>query len=443
MTDITWTNKIDGQQFTADDIAMIKEAVNSKANKDSISLLLSALNDLNIKGDETTSGNFVSGFKYMILTVGTTDYTLIGASSNAIGVIFTATGVGSGTGTAVEVLPYITDDPDNPELQGYTAEKVDALLAEISVGAPVTTVPEYKDSTGVKGQYAYSANGLTRYDCVATNTWMTSTLTDSLSLAPVVYTLTVTDPGNGDSITCSDGDLSRSLTSSILTATAVSGATISGITPVPASGREFVGWTGGLSGTDNPASLTLDGNVTISATFQSSAVVFTENFSTARSPLGGSFVAVTGMQGVEAVDGYGHGSTGSANNAEYYNQAISNNQYSQAKIVAFDSGTANQGVIVRCSTSAATFYVAVVSTTEIKVYAVSAGSWGEPLRTYTRTNSVSEVIRLEASGTTLTVRMDGTALTPTITDSSITSGMVGMYFYNPNARFDEWQGGEL
>lgn len=47
-----------------------------------------------------TAGNFVVGEKYSILTVGTTDFTAIGASSNTVGVEFVATGPGSGTGTA-------------------------------------------------------------------------------------------------------------------------------------------------------------------------------------------------------------------------------------------------------------------------------------------------------------------------------------------------------
>ena len=47
-----------------------------------------------------TAGNFVVGNQYTITTVGTTDFTSIGAGSNAIGVTFTATGIGSGTGTA-------------------------------------------------------------------------------------------------------------------------------------------------------------------------------------------------------------------------------------------------------------------------------------------------------------------------------------------------------
>lgn len=47
-----------------------------------------------------TAGSFVVSTQYTILTVGTTNFTLIGAASNTVGVVFTATGVGSGTGTA-------------------------------------------------------------------------------------------------------------------------------------------------------------------------------------------------------------------------------------------------------------------------------------------------------------------------------------------------------
>ena len=46
------------------------------------------------------AGDFVIGLKYEIDTVGTTDFTLIGAASNEVGVTFTATGIGSGDGTA-------------------------------------------------------------------------------------------------------------------------------------------------------------------------------------------------------------------------------------------------------------------------------------------------------------------------------------------------------
>jgi hypothetical protein len=48
----------------------------------------------------TNAGDFIIGENYTIRTVGTTDFTLIGASSNTVGEVFTATGVGTGSGVA-------------------------------------------------------------------------------------------------------------------------------------------------------------------------------------------------------------------------------------------------------------------------------------------------------------------------------------------------------
>ena len=47
-----------------------------------------------------TAGAFSIGSIYKIEAIGTTDFTLIGASANVVGVVFTATGPGAGTGTA-------------------------------------------------------------------------------------------------------------------------------------------------------------------------------------------------------------------------------------------------------------------------------------------------------------------------------------------------------
>lgn len=45
-----------------------------------------------------------AGKEYKIATVGTTDFTLIGAASNTVGVVFTATAAGTGSGTAAPLL---------------------------------------------------------------------------------------------------------------------------------------------------------------------------------------------------------------------------------------------------------------------------------------------------------------------------------------------------
>jgi hypothetical protein len=54
----------------------------------------------NSHGYLTSAGSFTVGQQYKIVAVGSTNFTLIGASANTVGTIFTATGVGTGSGTA-------------------------------------------------------------------------------------------------------------------------------------------------------------------------------------------------------------------------------------------------------------------------------------------------------------------------------------------------------
>jgi hypothetical protein len=54
----------------------------------------------NSHGYLTSAGSFVVGQQYKIVAIGSTDFTLIGASANTVGTVFTATGVGTGSGTA-------------------------------------------------------------------------------------------------------------------------------------------------------------------------------------------------------------------------------------------------------------------------------------------------------------------------------------------------------
>ena len=56
-----------------------------------------------------TAGNFIVGKSYTISTVGTTNFVAIGASANTVGVTFTATGNGSGTGTAAQGSGQVYD----------------------------------------------------------------------------------------------------------------------------------------------------------------------------------------------------------------------------------------------------------------------------------------------------------------------------------------------
>ena len=70
-----------------------------------------------MEDDIVATTNFISGRKYEITTVGNTDFTAIGAGSNAGGVVFISTGVGGGTtGRAREVLFYATGGTQNIEV---------------------------------------------------------------------------------------------------------------------------------------------------------------------------------------------------------------------------------------------------------------------------------------------------------------------------------------
>ena len=65
-------------------------------------------------GSEVTAGSFQVSTEYKIVTVGTTDFTAIGASANTVDTVFTATGAGTGNGTARPTGYYLvfTSAPD-------------------------------------------------------------------------------------------------------------------------------------------------------------------------------------------------------------------------------------------------------------------------------------------------------------------------------------------
>ncbi len=58
---------------------------------------------------ERTAGTFEVDRKYLITSLGSTDFTAIGATSNTVGISFRATGPGAGTGTAFEATGPIAD----------------------------------------------------------------------------------------------------------------------------------------------------------------------------------------------------------------------------------------------------------------------------------------------------------------------------------------------
>ena len=108
----------------------------------------------NYGGSAVTAGGFVTGLQYRITTVGNTNFTSIGAASNAVGVYFIATGPGTGTGTAtptgLEDLERAMTDATEPGIAlvpkdgritlnswrgyGYAIDRPSSSLMKISGG---------------------------------------------------------------------------------------------------------------------------------------------------------------------------------------------------------------------------------------------------------------------------------------------------------------------
>lgn len=86
-----------------------------------------------------TAGSFVIGQTYMIASLGTTDFTVIGAGYNSTGVIFTASGAGTGTGTA-----YVSTTVET-RLRAYEASGGSDYIGFLQAGAGALTTETVQD----------------------------------------------------------------------------------------------------------------------------------------------------------------------------------------------------------------------------------------------------------------------------------------------------------
>ena len=117
----------------------------------------------------TVAGSFQVNTEYKIITVGTTDFTAIGAISNSVGTMFTATGSGSGNGLAVDTSNYYAQETKTSPLQivslnpSKTYEVRVKAVNELNVNsvyvtssavpATDTTAPDVPTNPEAKGEY--------------------------------------------------------------------------------------------------------------------------------------------------------------------------------------------------------------------------------------------------------------------------------------------------
>jgi hypothetical protein len=135
---------------------------------------------------------------------------------------------------------------------------------------------------------------------------------------------------------------------------------------------------------------------------------------------------------------------GSQGNFAYYSGAsFTDDHYSQVK---WSSSGATNGVgpAVRVSATDDGYMYQVHDTSIYRFDDVSAGTY-TMIKACTDSPSVGDTLKLEISGTTLTVSRNGTPVSGcTITDATYASGEPGVYgSVSSGMQFDDWEGGDV
>lgn len=178
----------------------------------------------------------------------------------------------------------------------------------------------------------------------------------------------------------------------------------------------------------------------------------TDNFNRTETPMAGNWTLVTSEPGTMDLNATVCIPHDTSTDSAYYYNAITpaNNQFAQAKITVTGSsgGGSGLGVLVRCSTSARTYYTVVMdsaASNNIELAKMVAGTY-TTLSGWPRTITyvAGATLKLSITGTTITVTYNGAAVGADTTDSSIASGRWGVRFSSSDSgpSMDDFAGGE-
>ena len=245
--------------FIIEGIPYSVTTINNYSNVNGTAIVnLSAPLRVSIVG-ELTAGSFVAGRLYTIKTLGNTNYTLVGAASNTVGLTFTATGVGVGTGvvyTAIEMITagnrsMLSNDYTQVNDLGYGLVATNnGLIEAVSVFTYYNYTAYYSLNGGqirsLNGSCAYGVNALKaegsdplevpdevtlKYDLVQTaRIWAPTTMTLSTAITgTVTFGTIVTQATSGLTGTIVDVNAARTSISVLPIIPRVAG-TVIGIT---------------------------------------------------------------------------------------------------------------------------------------------------------------------------------------------------------------------
>lgn len=167
------------------------------------------------------------------------------------------------------------------------------------------------------------------------------------------------------------------------------------------------------------------------------ALPASDNFNRANAnPLDGNWTNGT-SSGMAIVSNAAAGGTASSNRAFWNGDLFANDHYSQCISPTISDG----GPAVRCSTGN-NYYGLYIQGSQLKIEKFVSGSATLLGSAYSYTPTTSEVFKLTAVGTTISVYANDVFLFSR-TDSALASGAAGMHTYGTTTRLDNWEGGDV
>jgi hypothetical protein len=134
------------------------------------------------------------------------------------------------------------------------------------------------------------------------------------------------------------------------------------------------------------------------------------------------------------------GNSGGNDSSAWWNlDTFGGDHYAQIVIKTDGDGG---GVLVRHQSGANTFYAFLSDGTRCTMYEVTGGTFATLGADYANNTVVNDVLKLDATGSTLTPSLNGTPLA-TRTDASITGGAPGLEVFSTTTTYDDWLGGPI
>ncbi len=203
-----------------------------------------------------------------------------------------AAGTGANTATWGFTIPTAGSWQVYARWTGYSNRATNAQYTVNSVGGASAVIVNQRINSGtwmLLGTYSFNVAG---YSVVLSDKANGYVIADAIRLvstaAPIQYMLTVNVVGSGS--------VAKSPNLALY-----SSGTVVTLTAIPAAGFVFTGWSGALTGTTNPATITMSGNRVVTATF--SAVIIVDDVS---AKFVGTWLTSTSIAGYNGVGYHTH-----------------------------------------------------------------------------------------------------------------------------------------